>query len=181
MKIDITQEDIDNGKPQDPCRCAASVAIARSFEVEQRFVSVFKNIVILSDDMRRSISFPTPPQLLAFIEVVDSGGKAQPLSFDLDFPEEALVILRHGKDSQEYSDWRSERLKQDASFFTDKEVNAIDPTSTANADAERSVYHGGDFKEIEERIGHQEFPIKGTETGRFSSEDRHESNFGKSY
>lgn len=143
MLIIIKKEDIHIGKPQDPCNCAAAVAIRRETGINR--VTVCHDFIgLISEDLLRSISIHTPQALKDFIAIHDAGGVSTPISFNLDISDESLVIFKHGKASKDYSDFRAQRLQEDRhDFISTEEVNSIDPTSNANADAERSIYHGG--------------------------------------
>lgn len=77
MRIEVTQKDIDRGKPCDDSMCPIALAIKR--QIRRRVVNVTRSRVNLAHG--RIIGLPK--EALVFIEWFDDGLPVQPFSFDL--------------------------------------------------------------------------------------------------
>lgn len=82
MRIEVTQEDIENGKPYSAWSCAIAVAIRRATRREIVWVKLGENTIAL---YRREI--PLPHSVKEWAERFDEGRSVEPFTFDLDIPE----------------------------------------------------------------------------------------------
>lgn len=80
MKVDVTQEHIDCGKPLEPLYCPVALAID---EQAHKVVIVNYWKLAAADD---SFSSPTPVVVRRFVERFDRGLSVKPFSFELEFP-----------------------------------------------------------------------------------------------
>lgn len=80
MRIQVTQEDIDQGEPGEPESCAVAKAIRR--QLKPQHVQVTDVIEINNSD------FEAPPAVIEFIERYDHGHRVQPFEFDLAVTQE---------------------------------------------------------------------------------------------
>lgn len=78
--VEMTQRDIDNGKPGDPCNCPVARALKRAFQ--DRRVSAGEGYLWVGPSARR-ITWRTPGTVRHFISQFDEGQKVEPLNFTL--------------------------------------------------------------------------------------------------
>jgi hypothetical protein len=81
MKIEVTQEDIDRGIPEDPTSCPVARAVRRAFPDAKQIGVDYGEVVV--DDNEWIVNAGTA----IFIEDFDRGDKVEPFVFELDDPE----------------------------------------------------------------------------------------------
>lgn len=75
MKIDVTQEDIDNGCPESYFRCPVALAISK---IGEECISVGHVAIFIGGKV-----FRTPSEVKYFISLFDKNEKVKPFSFEL--------------------------------------------------------------------------------------------------
>jgi hypothetical protein len=83
MKIEVTQEHIEKGVPEEECNCPIALAIRDAFNVEELEVSVNATVIRVGFD-----HCPTPEEAEAFVCDFDDGRSVRPFTFDLPIEEE---------------------------------------------------------------------------------------------
>lgn len=96
IKIEVTQEDIDNGQRGHPCRCALANAIERVFKklvsVTDSCITVYKDIHYSDQDILCNINTPLP--MMKFIYAYDKAREmSKPTIFDLELDDECTALL----------------------------------------------------------------------------------------
>lgn len=82
MKIQVTREDIENGKRCSATQCPAALALMRALKLDRIIVRLDS---IATPSGGRMWRFDTPPVLRDFIHAFDDGdGTAKPIEFELD-------------------------------------------------------------------------------------------------
>lgn len=81
VRFTVTPKDIENGQPNDPCSCAAALALRRHFRAKE--VRVYRNVtyVVTQDD--KALRFGTTPSLRLETIVFDREGAFYPGQYDL--------------------------------------------------------------------------------------------------
>lgn len=80
VMVQMTQRDIDNGRPGDPCNCPVARALKREFQ--DRRVSAGAEYLWVGPSSRR-ITWRTPEIVRFFISRFDGGQYVEPLIFTL--------------------------------------------------------------------------------------------------
>ena len=80
MKINVTQDDIDQGTPSDPFCCPIALAASRAFSVP---ANATYDYIALKLRNRNNKLYRTPKTASAFIRAFDHGQAVQPFSFEL--------------------------------------------------------------------------------------------------
>lgn len=75
MKITVTQEDIEEGSPNDPCGCPIALAIGRAI---QRIPAVHHKCIII-----RSKKYILPAEAQAFVHDFDNEVEVKPFEFEI--------------------------------------------------------------------------------------------------
>lgn len=83
ITVNVTQEDIDNGEPDDCSECPVALAIWRELPLF-RGVRVNRDGIYLVDMDNRVYERDFPHGVLNFIGLFDEGGYVEPFSFELD-------------------------------------------------------------------------------------------------
>jgi hypothetical protein len=82
MLIKVTQEDIDNGERNEPCKCPVALACRRHGLVEPRV-----GYAGITDDRAPGCPiYNTPWSAREFAKLFDSGKRVYPFSFELQRP-----------------------------------------------------------------------------------------------
>jgi hypothetical protein len=76
MNIQVTEDDIEQGVPFDPCRCPVALAIKRA--TRRRHIIVGESALEIG-----RLRYHTPHELRRFIEGFDLGRTVSPFSFDI--------------------------------------------------------------------------------------------------
>lgn len=85
IKIEVTAEDIQQGKHSSPCACPVACAIRRTTGA---YVGVFGDYIDYCDPRTNEDYVITPPlKVERFIHRFDGGKKVQPFSFTLVVPK----------------------------------------------------------------------------------------------
>jgi hypothetical protein len=80
VRFDVTRVDIEQGQPNDPCSCAAALALRRKFKAE--LVYVFRNVTYVVKG-KEAVRFKTPTDLRLETIIFDRGGHFHPGQYDL--------------------------------------------------------------------------------------------------
>jgi hypothetical protein len=89
ITVSVTQEDIDKGKPGEPCLCPVARAISRYYE-NRYLVAVNRSRIVLNDLFEHSAR--TPDDVQYFVSDFDAECKVEPFSFTLDIDDSGLEI-----------------------------------------------------------------------------------------
>ena len=83
MLIEVTQDDIDNGRRNQPSRCPIALAIQRGTGY---FVSAWIGQAVIRTQLpKASIEIPLPECVNQFIAAFDNGDDTAPFSFELPY------------------------------------------------------------------------------------------------
>lgn len=87
MKVYVTQDDINKGKPTSMCNCPVARAIKRTIKNSMKVEVGENQICLISKDKNNLIRLKTPKKVGNFIDKFDSWQTAldeiKPFSFDL--------------------------------------------------------------------------------------------------
>lgn len=83
MRIEVTQEDIDNGIPEDCWRCPVARAVCRVLSASESDISVDGVNITHFLGPGDWIDYPTPQLVNEFIEAFDAKSTVIPFSFDI--------------------------------------------------------------------------------------------------
>lgn len=89
MKIQVTQEDIRWGIPQDSHECAIAVALSRN----GLSATVSVDRLTVYPPGRCFVSVPTTPGIRRFVRLFDDGLNPGPIAFDLDIDAYTVADL----------------------------------------------------------------------------------------
>lgn len=85
IMLNVTDEDIKQGKPGDPCACAVALALTREFQQPCTVGSSYAYVHSFDDPNNDPKYYITLPyQVRAFISDVDADIKVQPFSHQLE-------------------------------------------------------------------------------------------------
>ena len=90
MKIDVTQEDIDNGVPRCRVNCAIAIALRRQVQ-GCSFVAVDEDLISVIMNDKLSATWSTPDIAADFIRHFDIKAIVEPISFELEFDDTCRV------------------------------------------------------------------------------------------
>lgn len=93
MKIQITQDDIDEGKPNSEEGCALAICLLR--ELEAQYVSVSNNCVVVSESPlfeSHEAVLKLPKVASDLIENFDAGNTVYPTEFELDLTDVSRLV-----------------------------------------------------------------------------------------
>lgn len=79
MIIEVTQDDIDCGVPQDGCECPIARALIRAFPEQEPFVELYT--IQINDS-----EVPTTQRIRDFIQDFDANRPVQPTRFRVKLP-----------------------------------------------------------------------------------------------
>ncbi len=81
IKVEVTAEDIETGKRNDPCHCPVALAIMRTVPGVSPDGGLFAGVFVLrwADKCMR-----TPDAVAEFIVQFDGGGDVHPFAFELE-------------------------------------------------------------------------------------------------
>lgn len=88
LLVKVTDEDIQNGKSYDPCKCPIALALRRQTGLN---AAVGNGATLFTDDLITYESTNWPEIADRFIINFDTGRPVTPIEFDLDFAREELV------------------------------------------------------------------------------------------
>ena len=84
VKVNVTEEDIANGEPGDPCLCPVALAIARAIPDSSPWVD---GADVDFGQEAHYASVPLPPEAKAWIFRLDTTGElGEPFEFRLELP-----------------------------------------------------------------------------------------------
>jgi hypothetical protein len=95
--VQMTQRDVDNGIPGDPCGCPVARALKRVFQ--DRRVSAGEGYIWVGPSSRR-MTWRTPGTVRYFISQFDQGQKVEPMTFTLG--DELRVRFLHSNNDSDY-------------------------------------------------------------------------------
>jgi hypothetical protein len=81
MRVDVTDEDILVGVPEDCGQCPVALALSRLFPDAQDIAVRATGIWLWIDG--KLAFFPPPPEVVAFVESFDAREHVDPFSFDV--------------------------------------------------------------------------------------------------
>jgi len=81
LRFSVTAKDIENGQPNDPCSCAAALALRRHFKAKE--VRVYRNVTYVVTHEDKALRFGTTPALRLETIVFDREGAFYPGDYDL--------------------------------------------------------------------------------------------------
>lgn len=86
MRVDVTQDDIDRGRPRVACACPIAKAVERCCGYEYVLVGHRDVRGYRPGDVRRIVipATPLPSEAAAFVRDFDAGRSVSPFSFDLE-------------------------------------------------------------------------------------------------
>ncbi len=93
LKVDVTQDDIDQGMPGDAMDCAVALALQRATGRANFGVRVEEDqIVVLGE------SAPLPMKIQEWMNRFDAGHEPAPVSFTVELPDEVIAAeqVHHG-------------------------------------------------------------------------------------
>lgn len=87
MKIEITAEDIENGKKQSVFACPVALAMCRALRIYpfEHSISVYSEDIVFCHDDTSKILLPS--QVTDIIDKYDSNQGMNPFSFELEIPK----------------------------------------------------------------------------------------------
>jgi hypothetical protein len=94
VRIEVTEEDIDRGKPEDRCACPVARAVRRAVGIPTS-VAMDKIVVDYATPWQTEIW--TPDEVSIFVELFDIGGAVEPFAFELEFDAQAHEKRRAGR------------------------------------------------------------------------------------
>jgi len=89
-RVEVTAEDILNGRPRQVCGCPVALAICRALGVrpEDALLGVYPGEIRIWERLTLpSCRLAVPPEVSQFIRAFDSGEPVEPFAFDLDLSE----------------------------------------------------------------------------------------------
>ena len=87
VRVQVTQQDIDDGKAGEAYRCPVALAARRAFP--RQHVRVYAPCIMLIES-----GYPTfdlPSEARRFVDRFDGGVHVEPFEFDLDVPDDLLA------------------------------------------------------------------------------------------
>lgn len=86
LHIKVTSKDIENGFPNEPCKCPIALALIRAFPHDRLIPSVTGYAIEFIDSLGRWYMYcPTTREIEDFIRTFDSGNFVKEFECDLDF------------------------------------------------------------------------------------------------
>jgi len=81
MRFEVRKRDIEQGQPNDPCSCAAALALRR--EADAKEVFVYRDVTYVVKKDGSALRFKTTPALRLETVVFDRKGQFYPGEYDL--------------------------------------------------------------------------------------------------
>ena len=95
VKIDVLQDDIDDGEPRNACACAAWLAITRALpQFPGISVGTWHVSYYAGAELSRRLGESELPGIAQdFIGAADMAAPVRPFSFELDVPDDVLAAV----------------------------------------------------------------------------------------
>lgn len=95
VTVEVTQDDIIHGKPQDCCECPVALAVQRTFGPEFAVDVAFR--IFIEPSIGQRAEFVRPRSVIDFIRRFDApaifGSGVEPFTFTLDVPDAWAPLL----------------------------------------------------------------------------------------
>jgi hypothetical protein len=94
VKVQVTQEDIDNGTPGKPCSCPVALAVLRAFNVSGVYISVEPVYITFQPRyLSHHEYYATPSSVASFVAMFDTGFPVEPFEFELGEPVPSADLM----------------------------------------------------------------------------------------